>query len=268
MSSAPSSSPPLSQTDPYHNRIQEPSFLGLPAELRIAIYKYAFADEPWNTKYKLAPYALTRVNRQIRHESMPLYYTFVESLELPVDAANISHTRDWLRTVDLAAFPKLPNFVFMFSIRRNDDERDAVLYADRDVYCPANALQRYMHMGYDNAVTRLYREYIGHRRLKLEPDSHIGEGFEHFKEVVEQDGLWVKRGFGYGHCLPWLFKHMFADIAKRMAGRDWDKGALEEILDAFEHDLPCDPDTDESDGADSECFESEDSASDDSDSNE
>lgn len=245
MSSAPSSSPPLWQTHPSHNRIQAPAFLGLPAELRIAIYKYAFDVEPWNTRFKVAPHALTRVNRQIRHESMPLYHTFVESLEyleLPVTASKISLTREWLRTVDLAAFPKLPTFVFTFSMGRDDDYFDANMYVSREVCRPAKGLRQHMHMGYENAVTHLYREYIGHDKLEVGADSHIGEGFDCFKEVIKQDGLWIKRRFGYGS--PWLFQHTFADIAKRMAGRDWDKGALEEILDAFEHDLPCFPDSD------------------------
>lgn len=217
----------------------------MPAELRVDIYKYAFAIEPETTKQKLAPYALTRVNRQIRHESMPVYYTFAKSLELPVDASKISHTRDWLRTVDLAAFPKLPTFVFTFILRDDVDEFNAIMDFDLLVYRPSKELPRYMHMGYESAVTHLYRQYIYHAELTLEPDSHIGEGFERFKKVVEQDGLWIKRSWGpYGHPSPMIFPRMFADIAKRMAGRDWDKDALEEILDAFEHHLPGSPNSD------------------------
>lgn len=114
MASTPSANAAIS-----NERAQELTFLGIPAELRLAIYEYAFNAEPWRTKFKLRPHALTRVNRQIRQECMPLYYASVETLEVPVSSVErISRARKWLEEVDLGAFSQKPNFIFISSPAR------------------------------------------------------------------------------------------------------------------------------------------------------
>ena len=249
-----SSTAPTS-TQPSKSRPNEPTFLGLPAELRIAIYKCTLIAEcatrkfpPKLRKYNFNPFAWAKVNRQLRHGSMPIYYDSVEFLRLPVGNGEGSSTKQFLNEVDLTAFSELPDLRFDFHVPGTSWTGSLVV--SRWERFPAQELQEYMDMGHDNAVVRLYREYIGHLDYEEELgfDSYVGNGFEHFKQVLQQDGTWISRDrIHYTGYLGMNIGLKLVDIAKRLEGRDWDKGVLDEILDWFEqnlHRLTPDPEDD------------------------
>lgn len=237
-----SSTAPTS-TQPSKSRPNEPTFLGLPVELRIAIYKYTLtAARAARTsgvpprRYNFEPFAWAKVNRQLRRESMPIYYASITCLILPVGNGDILSTRQFLTEVDLSAFPKLPSFRFDFPVPGKSYTGGLTVY--RSEHFPARKVQDYMRMGYDKAVVDLYCRYINHYKEELRPDFYVGKGFEHFKQVLQQDGTWINRHSINFSCFsqrPINLK--LAKIAKRLEGRDWDKGVLDELLDWFEQNL-------------------------------
>lgn len=98
-----------------------------------------------------------------------------------------------------------------------------------------------MHMGYDKAVTHLYRDYVHLGDLEeMRPNSHVCKGFERYKKVMEQDGTWIQRVVSYPTWYSYSGLHRkLASIEKRIEGHNWDKDVLEEILDWFEqHPVP------------------------------
>lgn len=86
-------------------------FMKLSPELRNRIYEYAFTSEE---KSGLAPHALTRTNRQIRAESLGMYYSLVELIEVPLlSLKQEGHFEQWLKT-DLKRYSVLPHLSLAF----------------------------------------------------------------------------------------------------------------------------------------------------------
>ena len=76
-----------------NDRVNQPTFLGIPPETRNAIYDYAFSAE---SKRGLAPHALTRVNRQIRQESLFMEYKSVKTLVICLhNRKQLDHFKQW-----------------------------------------------------------------------------------------------------------------------------------------------------------------------------
>jgi hypothetical protein len=88
-------------------------FLDLEPELRNQIYEQTFFAEAQTSFSGLAPHALTRVSQQVRRESLGLYYSSVETLEIPMyDEKNVGHVREWMAKSSLQHYPILPDIAF------------------------------------------------------------------------------------------------------------------------------------------------------------
>jgi hypothetical protein len=88
-------------------------FLDLEPELRNQIYEQTFFAEAQTSFSGLAPHALTRVSQQVRRESLGLYYSSVETLEIPLyDEKNVGHVREWMAESSLQHYPVLPEITF------------------------------------------------------------------------------------------------------------------------------------------------------------
>lgn len=86
-------------------------FLKLSPELRNRIYEYAFSPEE---KHGLAPHALTRANRQIRAESLGIYYEQVDEIEVPFLSLKHEYEfKEWV-TTDLKRYSMLPHLTFIW----------------------------------------------------------------------------------------------------------------------------------------------------------
>lgn len=91
----------------------EATFLGIAAELRNSIYEYAFFSE---IKRGVAPHALTRVNKQIREETLEMYFEsnrVVETLVVPLHTyKQLSHSEQWVDAEQKCqTFPKRPDVI-------------------------------------------------------------------------------------------------------------------------------------------------------------
>lgn len=234
------------------------TLLGLPAELRNAIYEYTFAVE---IKSRPTPHPLTQVSSQIRKESLKLYYESVTYLRLSVRTLEqLARARKWLAEVDLTVYPTLPTFAFSFPW---SDHPDSDVYWTRTKISLAQELPKYVsfasaiyeqcpNSGYihDKALGALYLDCLGvdyrGRALRLED---IKPCPQHFTQLVEEGGTWITRrmhreGAGPGR-LTMCFRNETASLSNKLVdvarlkkeGRDWDKSDLGKILDLFENDL-------------------------------
>jgi hypothetical protein len=89
-------------------------FLDLEPELRNQIYEQTFFAEAQTSISGLAPHALTRVSQQGRRESLGLYYSSVETLEIPLyDEKNVGHVREWMAESSLQHYMILPDIAFV-----------------------------------------------------------------------------------------------------------------------------------------------------------
>ena len=233
-----------------------PTFLGLPAELRNAIYEYTFAAE---TKSRLTPHPMTHVNRQTRRESLTMYYKSVTYLKLPLDTlGQIACARKWLAEFDFKEYPVLPTIELWPS-----DINHERIYFPREERCPAQEVPDYLaHVSeaprqlrpaltdprlYDAAVSVLYEAYLGNIMVKVK--SMKRKAPEHFAQVVKKGQTWITRRMhddedgaaewsftsnasGFPSSLETLHR-----IAVRNGGRDWDKSDLEEIVKGAEDDI-------------------------------
>lgn len=228
------------------NRDHKLNLLGLSAELRNAIYQYTFDAE---TESTLTPHPLTQVSRQIRRESLKLYYASVTYLKVPVQTLEqIATTRNWLDEVDLAAYPVLPTIEFSPSWL--SDKPCSTVVFTREVKRPAEELADYVAWAatlspwdLDNltvperALVALYMDCLGCYRPKKDSINKIPDQFRQF--LKEEGGTWVARRLHYpftsrrdqeGLRLSWKF----IGVAARAEGRDWDKNDLKNILEYFE----------------------------------
>jgi hypothetical protein len=86
------------------------------------IYEYTFFAEAQTSLSGLAPHALTRVIQQVRRESLGLYYSSVETLEIPLyDEKNVAHVGEWLAESSLQHYPVLPDIAFATTANFRDD---------------------------------------------------------------------------------------------------------------------------------------------------
>jgi hypothetical protein len=90
--------------------------------LRNQIYEHTFFVEAQTSLSGLAPHALTRVIQQVRRESLGLYYSSVETLEIPLyDEKNVAHVGEWLAESSLQHYPVLPDIAFATTANFRDD---------------------------------------------------------------------------------------------------------------------------------------------------
>nr|POF08183.1 hypothetical protein CFP56_62763 [Quercus suber] len=82
--------------------------LALPSELRDLIFEYALTSANTVVTFRLDPYqedsysqavqpALTRVNRQVRRESLPVWYWHSNAFIMHTEATKADHTMRWLK---------------------------------------------------------------------------------------------------------------------------------------------------------------------------
>jgi hypothetical protein len=88
MSSIPFANPQVSS-----DRVNQPTFLGITPETRNVIYNYAFSIDKVRG---LGPHPFTRVNRQVRQESMLMECRSVETLVILLQTRrHIDHFEHW-----------------------------------------------------------------------------------------------------------------------------------------------------------------------------
>jgi hypothetical protein len=124
-------------------------FLDLEPELRNQIYKQTFFAEAQTSFSGLAPHALTRVSQQVRRESLGLYYSSVETLEIPLyDEKNVGHVREWMAKSSLQHYPTLPDIAFATSANFRVDSEPflntvkPIFHFKRQIMKPSEELER------------------------------------------------------------------------------------------------------------------------------
>lgn len=94
------------------------SLLGLPTELRLAIFEYTFADTHIHLRHRQqrssqdvrTPWACLQINRHFRQEALPLFYeTAVFKL---LDGMNAGKLEAWLECVGHEAIAKIKRVEF------------------------------------------------------------------------------------------------------------------------------------------------------------
>lgn len=238
------------------DRGHETTLLGIPAELRNAIYEYTFSTE---FKSKPTPHPLTQVNKQIRRESLGMYYKSVTFLKLELQSLKkIRCVKKWLAEFDLAAYGALPAIEFCPVWLANQPR--TAMYVTREEVCPAKELPVYISLVSslaftllgsqppdrpirDRAVDAMYHDLIGESELMYE--DICPQAPEHFVQVVENGESWIRRRphFEGLSASSWImaegeeadaFKGKVVETAVRNQGRDWDKRDLGEIVKWFE----------------------------------
>lgn len=231
-----------------------PTFFGIPAELRNAVYGHTFATE---TKSGFTPHPLTQVNRQIRHESLALYYASVTYLRIPTQTLEqIANTRKWLKEVDLTVYPVLPTLEF--SLVWMAGLPPCTIYFTREERRPAEELPGILTCGSkrvewglhdspgevveERALTALYQDCLGFMKVRFH--SSLGRAPVHFRQVVDEGETWITRRLhlegpparGFNHNVA-VFQNKLRSIATYIEGHDWNKSNLLELVRWFESKL-------------------------------
>jgi hypothetical protein len=152
-----SSAPTLGSQSLEHGK-DRPGILGVPAELpfrfldlepelRNQIYEQTFFAEAQTSFSGLAPHSLTRVNQQVRRESLALYYPSVETLEIPLyNEKNRAHVREWLAKSSLQHYPVLPDIGFAttanLSLQQFPKTVRLIIHFKRLIVNPAQEVER------------------------------------------------------------------------------------------------------------------------------
>lgn len=223
------------------------TFLGLPAELRNTIYKYAFTA---SAKITLAPHALTRVNQQIRRESLDMYYSHVTSLDIPMRRLeDIDRAKRWLNEEDMQLYPVFPDFHLSLP---GHFKPISGIRCIREQINVAQELSTHLDRfnivdEYDvhEVVRIVYRSSLGvFHTGKL----RLGKVSERFKKAaLGKDEEWLMRRVTYDRFsmqpengstseIRRLYGMFFRLVIKR-DGREWDKGDLKQIADFFESSI-------------------------------
>lgn len=242
-----------SGADASSGREHTPTLLGLPAELRNAIYEYTFVAE---IKSRLTPHAMTRVNRQTRRESLTMNYESVTYLKIPVDTSRqIARAKKWLAEFDFTVYPVLPTIEFCPLWLTNKLYK--AIYWSREERSPAGEVPEFISQVssmadglltdeqlHNIALRALYEACLGELKVKLfQTRGGLPERFAH---VVNEGGTWITRSLHmeapsrHIQCLDLGedgLSMVMRGIAIRNEGRDWDKNDLEEIVEWFEYDL-------------------------------
>jgi hypothetical protein len=129
-------------------------FLDLEPELRNRIYEQTFFAEAQTSSSGLAPHALTRVSQQVRRESLGLYYSSVETLEIPLyDEKNVAHVKEWMAESSLQHYPILPGIAFATTANFRDGSElvsntvRPIFHFKRQIVKPAEELEREVSSG-------------------------------------------------------------------------------------------------------------------------
>lgn len=227
------------------------TLLGLPAELRNAIYECTFATE---LKSKPTPHPLTQVNKQIRQESLAMYYNSVTYLQLPVQSLkSIARVKKWLVEFDLSAYGELPTIEFVHHWLQFD--RSSKFDCTREVRCPADSVRPYLSpatsppgsLEYDAVTASDYHICLG--VVKPWPDAIWASAPHHFIRVIEAGGTWISRQVHFDGPRTWEWEFLGREdkygslmleimtIARRNKGCDWDRRDLAKIVGWFESEM-------------------------------
>lgn len=223
------------------------TFLGLPAELRNTVYWYTLNASPNNS---IRPPALTRVNQQIRRETLIMYYSRVTCLEVPVRTLeDINRAKRWVNEVDMRWYSVLPD------IRLAPPSHLIQISGIRCLRKEINVgqeLSEYRHPSTKKRTEQqnmrvLYRRFLG---VTYTGRVNIGKKItERFREAALEGGGWVMRDVRYEKSSlvthadqrsandTRLLYAMFARLVAAKDGREWDKGDLQKILDFFEESI-------------------------------
>lgn len=179
-----STNPPL-----VNSRPNEPTFLGIPAEIRNAIYRYAFAAD---TKRSLALRALTRVNQQIREESKAMEKVENESVDTLVIAVRtrkqLADLKQWLeQEVDAPTYtktqgeasklsPQYPDLEFHYTAPKGENIK--LCFACEEI-CPAQELSRLASQGATNKSLSVLISCLG-----LESSQFLASDLLHLQDIL------------------------------------------------------------------------------------
>lgn len=220
--------PALVTPDKFENNEQFSPFLKLSPELRNAIYEYAFICEE---RSGLAPHALTRVNRQVRSESLGIYYPLVHTIDTPlVTRHHFDNFRQWLLRGGLKLFPVPPNFEFTYVcpagwIGETPSPHLANVRYDREIISPAQEVKM--------------RETPGHGVLyclglseMLKPSTSGRATLPmQFRDAVSSQHNWITRHMSSATNSPAQLWQYFESLVLRRYGKEWDANDLLGIAD-------------------------------------
>lgn len=241
MSSSASASPQAS-TD----RANQPSLLGIPAELRNTIYEDVFSSE---TKRGLAPHALTRVNKSIRRASLAMYYESVKfkTLEIPLhNPTQFAHAKQCLGEVNMDMYPVLPNIEFSWTEYRAFGNYKVVMYCARQATTIGEefgrqidwCIQTGVRSGYipQEAAQEAYFYCLGSSKLNIWcPPAPRDFWDACCAEEAEGDRTWIVRHLSLlPDCWRYPCISMFTDLAIHKNGYEWNMCDLRYIIEDLE----------------------------------
>jgi hypothetical protein len=236
--SPPASADPRASTD----RANQPTLLGIPAELRNTIYDNVFSSE---TKHGLVPHALTRVSQCIRRESLAMYYASIRSNTLEIllhNPTQFAHAKQWLAEVDTNLYPVLPDIEFSWTeyITFGSQERTVlcarqVTNLDKELgkqieWCNKNGFPSSLIFGMAMELT--YQHCLGFSEFPIWIETVPSD----FEEAVCEDKTWTVRHIsippdcGSNPRLP-----VFRELAERKNGSDWEICDLTYIIESLEN---------------------------------
>jgi hypothetical protein len=226
-------------------RVNTPTLLGIPAELRNLIYDHVFLSQ---TKHSLAPHALTRVCSCIRRESLAMYYASVRCKPLEIllhHPSQFRHVTRWLAELDTDRYPTLPDIEFSWTEYRSLGIRKFGLRCARLLTTLDNAFPVQIDWcdktGVPSsrivveALEQTYDYCLGLSKVNVWiPPVPSG-----FKEAVfdeESEIFWTVRHLS---LLPGSWRDlripMFVDLATRKNGRDWEICDLRYVIKSLEN---------------------------------
>jgi hypothetical protein len=215
-------------------------FLDLPPELRNRVYEHAFTGSGG-----LSPHHLTQVNRQIRIESLQLYYTRTHTLQIPLqNPAHMARFLEWIES-DSATF-SLINMAYEFTYNDPDAGMRTIRFAQgacspRDIYQGVKRLgPEYSDVDHILATWLRSLSVFQHRLFQ-----DVGEIFfrhpppSRFLDTINDGALWTVHVLEFvGESPPPFpaasshakeFFNFFLNLMVAMADKKWDKKCLRTI---------------------------------------
>jgi hypothetical protein len=211
--------------------------LDLPPELRNRIYQHAFTGSGG-----LSPHHLTQVNRQIRIESVQMYYARMHTLQIPLQTpAHMACFLKWIES-DCAHY-SLISMAYEFTYNDPDVGMTIIRFAQR-AWSPREIYQR---------VKRLVPEYsedahtlatwfrslaiVYHRLVQDFGETFIRDPLPpRFLESIKDGALWTVHVLEFvGESQPSFpaasshakeFFNFFLRLMATMADKKWDKKCL------------------------------------------
>jgi len=233
--------PASADTQASIDRANQPTLLGVPAELRNIIYDKVFSSE---TKHGIAPHALTRVNRCIRRESLTMYYASVRYNTLEIVLHNptqFAHAKQWLAELSKNLYTVLPDIEFSWTEYRAFGNRKFALRCARQVTtlkkefgkqilsCDLTEMPSWL--AYDEARRQTYNYCLGFSELHV----RIPPLPSYFEKALGEHRKWTVRHLSLlpESCTA-LYIPMFEELAHRKNGCEWDMCDLRYIIESLE----------------------------------